>query len=175
VSGLYGHEEQVADLPAYALAWRFWRVRAGRLDGVSALAIQRQTWGPGLNTVTTPCSMNPTHEAPAGNCQCGCYATETRASAVAYMARTTIGREPSTPVAVGAVRTVGPRRLAYPWPIGDPRETFRVGAAEIVGPLYLFPGTEVMRAHLERVYGVPVIASETPNFREWVEKLAADA
>jgi hypothetical protein len=153
-------------------AWRFWRVRSGRLEGISFAAHLRQTWGPGMNTATTRCSVDPTHEAPAPNCLCGMYVTETLPTAVAYLRRTTLRSQPSTPIAVGAVLPVGPRLPAYPWPMGDPAGTLRVGAAEVVGPLHVFPGHSALWTGLEARYGVPVSPAATSSFGEWLDTLA---
>lgn len=156
-------------------AWKFWRIRAGYLEGISFSSRVRQRWGPGVTTASTPCSVDPAHEAPAPDCMCGLYVLPDPPIAVAYLGRTTLGRQPSTPVAVGAVRPIGPRLPARPWPLGDPKSTLRVGAAEIAGPLHVFPGTDAMRDHVEQTYGVPVVAATAPDFREWLDRLAAEA
>ena len=70
---------------------------------------------------------------------------------------------------------IGLRLPAKPRPYGDPAGTLRVGAAGIVEPLYLFPGTAALRAYLARVYNVPVIAATEPPFRDWIGHLLAEA
>ena len=156
-----------------ALAFRFWRVRDGVLSGISAAAHLRQRWEPGLTRAAVRCSVDPAHEAPAPDCLCGLYVVPGDLPTVLdYLRRMTLGRAPSTPVAVGAVRTVGPRLPAYPWPLGDPPGTVRVGAAEILGPLHLYPGDEAAPARLAARYGVAVVAADLSSaFPDWLARL----
>jgi hypothetical protein len=158
-----------------AHAFRFWRVRGGFLEGVSFASHLRQQWTPGLTTATTRCSVDPAHEAPALDCVCGLYVVPDLAAAVGYLRLTSLGRQPSTPVAVGAVRPIGPRLPAWPRPFGDPPGTLRTGAAEIVGPLHVFPGDSTLCARLEERYGVPVTPAATSSFGDWLDQLAVVA
>jgi hypothetical protein len=122
---------------------RAWRIGSGGCGTAGSTASLprplRQSRTPGVNTATRRCSVDASHRAPAPGCMCGMYVVPEVATALAYSRRTTLGRQPSTPVAMDA----------YPWPFGDPAGTVRVGAAAIVGSLYLYPGTDAMRRHVE--------------------------
>jgi hypothetical protein len=159
-------------VPEAEHAFRFWRVRSGFLEGISSAFHLRQQWKPGVTTATTRCSVDPRHEAPAPDCVCGLYVVPDLPTAVGYIGLTTLGRQPSTPVALGAVLPIGPRRAASPRPLGDPPDTVRVGSAKIVGPLYVFPGDATLCASLAERYVVPVLPAATPDFRDWLSTLA---
>jgi hypothetical protein len=152
--------------------FRFWRVRHGRLTGISRRSDLRQTWGPGVNVATTRCSVDPRHTPPEPRCLCGMYVLPDLATTLGYLRRTTLGREPSTPVVVGSVRPLGPAYRAHPWPWGDPAATLRIGAPELLGPLHLWPGDEALRTSLADFYGVPVLRTKPGRaFRDWLDDL----